>query len=120
MYGHYMEQGSFWNWRVGKGYETFKVLAASQAISTRVEARVGTQSMVNDGKPHVYRVSWKEGKLEFSVDGTILETFSMSKMQIQYFTVGHDFQYSETTKPGPIFSDIRVVDRGGLPTAGRQ
>lgn len=110
-YGHYMETGSFWNWRVGSGYEAFKVLAASRSIGTRVEERVGSAAEVNDGKPHVYRVSWKEGRLEFHFDGKELKSWTLDRFQLQYFTIGHDLQYSEIPKSAPILSDVKVVDR---------
>ena len=110
-YGHYEEKGSFWNWRVGAGYEAFKVLAASKSIGTRVEERVGTPAAVNDGKPHVYRVSWKDGKLDFLFDGKELRSWTFDRFQLQYFTLGHDLQYSETSDPAPIFSDVKIVDR---------
>lgn len=111
-YGHYMEKGSFWNFRVGKGYACFKVLAASASIATRVEGRVGNAAEVNDGKPHVIRVSWKDGQLTFLCDGKELESFKMDKFQIQYFTVGHDLQYAAIPSTPPIFSEIKIVDRG--------
>lgn len=110
-YGHYEEKGSFWNWRVGAGYEAFKVLAAPQSIGTRVEERVGTPAAVNDGKPHVYRVSWKDGKLDFLFDGKELRSWKFDRYQLQYFTIGHDLQYSEVCDPAPILSDVKIVDR---------
>lgn len=110
-YGHYAEQGSFWNWRIGAGYEAFKVLAASKSIGTRVEERVGAPALVNDGKPHVYRVSWKGGKLDFLFDGKELRSWTFDRFQLQYFTVGHDLQYSEISKPAPILSEVKIVDR---------
>lgn len=110
-YGHYMEQGSFWNWRIGQGYEAFKVLAAPKSIATRVEERVGSPAAVNDGKPHVYRVSWKDGKLSFSFDGQELRSWTFDRFQLQYFTIGHDLQYTDISKPAPIISDLKIVDR---------
>ena len=110
-YGHYEEKGSFWNWRVGTGYEAFKVLAAPKSIGTRVEERVGTPAAVNDGKPHVYRISWKNGKLDFLFDGKELRSWTFDRFQLQYFTIGHDLQYSEISDPAPIVSDVKVVDR---------
>jgi hypothetical protein len=110
-YGHYLEQGSFFNWRVGEGYEAFKVLAASKSIGTRVEERVGSPPAVNDGRPHVYRVSWKDGKLDFLFDGKELRSWTMERFQLQYFTLGHDLQYFEISDPAPIISDVKIVDR---------
>ena len=57
-YGHYEQTGSFWNWRIGEGYNPFKVLAAPQTIETRVEARVGSNDDVNGQDQHTYRVEW--------------------------------------------------------------
>ena len=110
-YGHYEEKGSFWNWRVGAGYEAFKVLAASRSIGTRVEERVGSPAAVNDGKPNVYRVSWQGGRLSFLFDGKELRTWTLDRFQLQYFTLGHDQQYPEIPKPAPILSDVKIVDR---------
>lgn len=118
-FGHYEEKGSFWNWRVGTGYEAFKVLAAPKAIATRVEERVGSAAAVTDGKPHVYRVSWKGGKLDFFFDGRELRSWTFERFQLQYFTIGHDLQYPEVPKPAPILSDVKIVDRSAPSSRAR-
>ena len=51
-FGHYEQQGAFWNWRIGTGYHPFKVLAAPQTLETRVEARVGDEDELPNEDPH--------------------------------------------------------------------
>lgn len=120
-YGHYLEPGSFWNWRIGTGYEPFKVLAAPQGIDTRQESRVGSSDAVNDGLPHVYRVEWKNGEVKFLFDGQVLNTDCLSppppcwtynRFQVRYFTIGTDDQYVPTN-PAPTISEVKIVDRTG-------
>ncbi|MBN1541401.1 T9SS type A sorting domain-containing protein [candidate division KSB1 bacterium] len=108
-YTHYAQTGSFWNWRIGTGYDAFKVLAAPDSISTRVEARVGSQEAVNDGQPHVYRVEWKEGTVRFIFDDSVLQEWSFDRFSIRSFTVGKDDFYP-LTDPAPIISNIRIID----------
>lgn len=105
-YGHHKQKGSFWNWRIGKGYQAFKVLAAPQGIEGRQEARVGDPGAVNDGRPHVYRVEWSGGNVKFLFDGQVLKTFKFKRFAIRYFTIGKDEQYP-SCNPAPRIYDVK-------------
>ncbi|MFH1378061.1 MAG: DUF4038 domain-containing protein [Planctomycetota bacterium] len=111
-YGHYLEDGCFWNWRIGTGYDPFKVLATPVGLDSRVEARVGSNSAVNDGQKHVYRVEWKSGVVSFWFDGVKLQQWTFDHFTQQYFVIGRDLQYG-ITNPAPIIGDVKIVDRSG-------
>ena len=111
-YGHYLEEGCFWNWRIGTGYNPFKVLASPAGLDSRVEARVGSNSAVNTGTPHVYRVEWKDGKASFFFDGAKLQEWTFGSFKLRYFVIGRDLQYG-ITNPAPVIGDVRVVNRAG-------
>lgn len=124
---HGSEPGAYWNWRIGTNYEVFKVLASYQGIDAlpndpfpRKEARVGSPSLVNDGRPHVYRVEWSAGSVSFLIDGTLLKRFDLPRFSVRYCTIGIDRWYP-ATNPAPIISNVRIVTRGGTasPTATR-
>ncbi len=103
------QQGSYFNWRIGTGYNPFKVLAKPVAGGTRLESHVGSNSMVNDGQPHVYRVAWQNGRVRFSLDETLLVEWTLPRFVLQYFTIGRDDWYG-ITDPAPVISNIRIVD----------
>ncbi|MBN2105656.1 T9SS type A sorting domain-containing protein [bacterium] len=104
------QQGSYFNWRIGSNYNPFKVLAKPIAGGARLEEHIGTNSMVNDGKPDVYRVEWNDARVTFSLDGITLISWQLSRFQLQYFTIGKDDWY-ELTNPAPVISDVIIVDR---------
>jgi len=117
-YGHYQQTGSFWNWRIGTGYNPFKVLAAPQSIDTRVEARVGSNDAVNGADSHTYRVEWNNGNIKFIFDGNEIKQWTFNRFTMRYFCLGRDDQYG-ITNPAPIISDVIVADMSSgdsLPT----
>ncbi len=117
-YGHYLQTGSFWNWRIGTGYNPFKVLAAPQSIDTRVEARVGSNDAVNGADSHTYRVQWNNGNIKFIFDGNEINQWTFNRFAERYFCLGRDDQYG-ISDPAPIISDVIIVDMSSgdsLPT----
>ncbi|MGH9841071.1 MAG: hypothetical protein ACREEM_20130 [Blastocatellia bacterium] len=113
------EKGSFLMWRIG-ALMPFKVLAASDSLKTRQEKEVKSHGpkLINDGKPHTYRVAWKAGKIEFFIDGRPAESFTFPRASLRYFVVGTDRSMRALiTNPAPIISDIKVVDFGAPPPA---
>lgn len=101
-YTHHSETGSFWNWRVGSGYEVFKLLASPQGgdpidgVPARKEARVGDAAVVNDGQPHRYRVEWRHGTVSFFLDDTHLQTWHFPRFAVSACTIGRDNWYGVT------------------------
>lgn len=116
-YTHWIQPGSFWNWRIGTGYNPFKVLAAPDSIPTREEARVGNNAHVNDGESHIYRVEWKNGEVRFLFDDVLLQSWQFDRFVLQYFLIGRDDMYPTIPNPSPIFSDVLIVDRDLAPVA---
>ncbi|MFH1434115.1 MAG: hypothetical protein ABIJ56_00225 [Pseudomonadota bacterium] len=109
-YGHWAQTGSFWNWRIGTGYNPFKVLSAPLALDSRVEARVGDNGAVNGTDQHTYRVDWQGAVIQFIFDGGLLQEWTFDRFQVRYFCIGRDDQYG-ITNPAPIISDCVIVDR---------
>ncbi len=113
---HYTEKASFWNWRIGTGYKPFKVLAAGVPSkggdSVRTEERAGDVDAVNDGKPHTYRVEWKDGVVQFMFDGKTISTQKLDRFAVRIFLIGKDDMYP-ATNPAPIIAAVRVVERAG-------
>jgi hypothetical protein len=110
-YSHHTQPGSFWNWRIGTGYNPFKVLAASQGGGTRVESRVGNNDAVNRRDLHTYRVEWRDGLVRFLFDGEELQQWTFDRFAMRHFTIGSDDQY-DISDPAPILADVVIVDRG--------
>ena len=109
-FGHWAQSGSFWNWRIGTGYNPFKVLSAPLALDSRVEARVGNNDAVNGTDQHTYRVEWQDATIKFIFDGGVIQEWTFDRFQVQYFCIGKDDQYG-ITNPAPIISDCMIVDR---------
>jgi hypothetical protein len=111
-YTHYSQKGSFWNWRIGEGYEPFKVLAAPMGIDTRQELRVGSLSMVNEKGTdvwHDYKVTWKNGKVDFFLDGVHIGYFKFNRFVSRYFLIGKDSQYG-ISNPAPVISQVKISE----------
>lgn len=111
-YTHYAQNGSFWNWRIGEGYEPFKVLAAPLGINTRAESRVGSLAMINaEGvdKWHTYKVTWRKGKVEFLLDNKLIGGFTFNRFVNRYFLIGKDNQY-DISNPAPIISFVKISE----------
>jgi len=115
-YNQHDEPGSLFMWRFGMG-EPLKVLAASDSIGTRHEVGLkldGPAGAINDGKPHVYRVEWASGKVDFFLDGEKVQTLEFPRMSVRYFTIGYDRSGSSypSIDPPAIISDVKIVDFG--------
>lgn len=111
-YTHYSQKGSFWNWRIGAGYEPFKVLAAPLGIETRQELRVGSLGMVNaDGTDawHNYKVTWIKGKVEFFLDSVLIGGFTFNRFANRCFLIGKDNQY-DLSNPAPVISFVKISE----------
>lgn len=110
-FNHWDQSGCFWNWRIGTGYNPFKVLARADSQSVREEARVGENAKVNAADSHLYRVTWDSGTVAFYFDGVLLQSWTFDRFVLQYFTIGRDDWYRDITNPAPVFSTLRIVDR---------
>ncbi len=110
-FNHWDQSGSFWNWRIGTGYNPFKVLARPDSQSVREEARVGENAKVNAADSHLYCVIWDSGSVAFYLDDDLLQSWTFGRFFLQYFTIGRDDWYTDVTNPAPVFSNLRIIDR---------
>ncbi|NQT27469.1 PKD domain-containing protein [candidate division KSB1 bacterium] len=114
-YTHWIQPGSFWNWRIGSRYSPFKVLAAYDSITTREDTwwSIATSEMINDGQSHLYKVAWDAGNVTFYLDADSLHMFEFPFYKMRYFTIGVDDMYGPAN-PAPIISDVRIVDNNAV------
>jgi len=94
-YNHHAHPSSrsFAMWRIGANYNPFKFLATPAGLEGRVEAYGGSNSMVNDGKKHTYRIQWKGGKISYYFDGSLLWTYQFNSLGFEFVVIGTDEMY---------------------------
>jgi hypothetical protein len=74
-------------------------------------ARVGEKGKVNDGQPHVYRVTWRAGTTQFAFDGEVLHQTDHGS-SLRYLTIGRDDSWENTHAPTARFRDVKIVTYG--------
>jgi hypothetical protein len=105
------EPGSFAHWRIGRS-PGFSVLAAPEGLGTRHESRAPA-AMLKDGQPHTYAMRWKNGKIDFLIDGKVAQTMTFPRMRLRYVVLGLDRSgVTKITHKPPVFSHVRMVDYG--------
>lgn len=117
------EPGAYWMIRMGTSCH-LKLLACSDGSDTRYE--YDAHGFDVRGEAHRYRVEWEGGTVRYFLDDRPLWTHAFARLGVRYFVLGVDASFSANalTDPAPIFSDVRLINRGQpipkVPTATEQ
>jgi hypothetical protein len=101
---------AWWNVRVGLGYGSgFKFLSTPEGFESRQEKRLIADAVWDPDSVYTLEVVWDATTVTFLLDGEVLHTQTHGRpLALRYVWIGADDTYP--IMPGPIYSDLEVVD----------
>jgi hypothetical protein len=108
-YHHSNERGAYFAWRTGTEVRSLKLEAAPNPASVAM-ATPDLLPRITDGGRHLYRVDWRDGRVEYRLDGELVQAWNFPRFALRVIVLGKDDMYGVTT-PAPIFSDLKIGTR---------